>query len=319
MRPELDVEVSVVNTDNRDLLRQCLSSLAGACVGLRWRATVVDNASTDGSAAMIRAEFPGTRLLSNRVRLGFSANHNQVLRRVVEGQTARYALILNEDTYLDPLAVSLLVSFCDAHRQIGAAGPSIRGEDGSPQASLYPFPTMCNQVGYVLRHIANTNWRGTPAWLNGSCLLLRTQALCQVGLLDERFFIFFEDTDLGLRLVKAGWSSSLYPQAGMVHYGHRTVSHPRRAQAMERQMRRSQYLFFLKHKGRFHAAQTAHAVGAAIRLRAVKARLLATLRGDASQHAKADRLFDLARYDPRVLLAHEGSVRETFVQSIAKG
>src|SRR5438105_11672953 len=138
----VDVHVSLVSTDNRELLRRCLASLPAACEGLDWAVTVIDNASTDGTAEMVAAEFPWARLLVNGRRLGFTANHNQVIGPVVAEDGSRYVLILNEDTECDPQSIAELVACGDANRRVGSAGAYVVGPDGLQQPSLQPFPTV---------------------------------------------------------------------------------------------------------------------------------------------------------------------------------
>lgn len=302
--PTLDVEISIANTNNRDLLRGCLGSLPGSCDGLAWHASVVDNASTDGSAEMVLDEFCWVALLRNPVMRGFSTNHNQVLRRAVE-RGARYILILNEDTVLEPGSVRELVSFCQANPRIGAAGPIIRGSDGLVQHSFFRYPTVANQAAACL-------WPGRPpreatvdGWLNGSCVLVRGDALRQVGLLDERYYIFFEDTDLGLRLCKAGWQSAVCSDAHILHYGHQVVSQPVYGDQMERQALRSRYLYFRKHHGTVRAGAVDALVKCALTVRAVKAFVWGALSRRLEERSLATVLWALARYDPRVALSHE--------------
>src|ERR1700737_1865242 len=110
----LEGEISLVNTNNRALLNACLASLPEACAGLNWHVTVVDNESLDGSAEMVATRFPTAQLIRNAKRLGFGANHNQVLVPALESHV-RHVLILNEDTELDPGSVRELVAFADQH------------------------------------------------------------------------------------------------------------------------------------------------------------------------------------------------------------
>lgn len=305
-----DVAISVVNTSNRDLLRVCLASLPDACQGLAWSATVVDNASTDGSAAMVREQFPWARLLENAVRMGFSANHNQVIRPALGDGRARYLLVLNEDTELDPDSVRKLVEYADAHPRVGVVGPVIRGTDGDVQPSEFPFPEPLDYgMNFVLPRRGNRQApdlkAGSPRWLNGSCLLIRADALRHVGTLDERFFIFFEDTDLGLRFEQAGWSSAICPTAGIVHHGHQTVSRASMSMAMERQQLRSTYLYYDKHYGHGVATRMSAVVRASFLLRSAKAAIHGRLARSASERHHAKVLGQLARYRPSDRLPHE--------------
>ena len=246
------VAISLVNTNSREYLRQCLTSLPDACQDLDWAVTVVDNASTDGSTAMVAADFPNVVIVSNRHPLGFSANHNQVIRRALASNT-RFVLVLNEDTVLGEDSIRMLVRFCETNEKIGAAGPRIVGSDGQPQRSLFPFPTMFREAFAALMPGRPRTLSPSEGWLNGSCILLRTEALRDVGVLDERFFLFFEDTDIGYRLHEAGWISEVCPTAQIVHHGHQVVSQPEYGDRMEQQVIRSRYLYFRKHHGRTRA------------------------------------------------------------------
>jgi N-acetylglucosaminyl-diphospho-decaprenol L-rhamnosyltransferase len=168
------------------------------------------------------------------------------------------------------------------------------------------FPTTLHLLFHSLRP-------GTPpsapaqreGWLNGSCVLLRPQALRETGTLDERFFIFFEDTDLGLRLRRAGWTSAIAQDAGMVHLEHSTVSTPALNSSMARQMLRSQWLYVRKHNGPVQAAILAALVRVLLVARAVKAGARGWFQRNADERTKARHLLALASYRASRPLAHE--------------
>jgi N-acetylglucosaminyl-diphospho-decaprenol L-rhamnosyltransferase len=301
----LDVEVSLVNTNNSDFLRACLASLPEAAGALSWHATVVDNASDDGSPEVVRLEFPWARLIENGQRVGFSANHNQIIADVVNHDSARYVLVLNEDTELEPGSLEKLVSFADRENRLGAAGPRLVETDGREQVSYFRFPSVLEQFWSTMRPGQSPRPAETAGWLNGSCLLVRTEALRRVGPLDARFFIFFEDTDLGLRLHRAGWRSAVCASSRVVHHGHQTVSQSRVGTHMERQMLRSRYIYFRKHHGRQTAAVVVALVRMALGVRAAKAFLAGSIRGDGGERRLAGLLWSLARYDPVTPLPHE--------------
>jgi N-acetylglucosaminyl-diphospho-decaprenol L-rhamnosyltransferase len=299
----LDVEISVVNTNNRALLERCLRSLPDACEELRWHVTVVDNASTDGSAAMVATTFPWAEVLRNERRLGFSASHNRVILPAIAGGRSRYVMILNEDTELAPGAVPKLVAFADGDPKLGAVGPRIHGPDRKIQPSWFRFPTLRRQIWRAFRPGRSHSYQGQRGWLNGSCVLLRAAALRDVGALDERFFIFCEDIDIALRLLGAGWESKVAPEAEMLHLGHQTVGGSAISEDMERQMLRSRVQYFDKHHGPLRASLVAFVSRLALGVRGVAA-WAAGLRNEA-ERARAGLLFRLARYDPRDPLPHE--------------
>jgi N-acetylglucosaminyl-diphospho-decaprenol L-rhamnosyltransferase len=308
MQPEptaVDVEVSLVNTDNADLLRCCLASLPGAAGASTWHATVVDNASRDGSVELVRREFPWVGLMENRTRRGFSANHNRVIEQVLTRASARYVLLLNEDTELEPGSLEKLVAFADDEHRLGASGPRLVELDGEEQVSYFRFPGVVEEFWSTLRPGRPKRRAVDCGWLNGSCLLVRADVLRDIGTLDERFFIFFEDTDFGLRLHQAGWQSAVCDAATVVHHAHRTVSQPSASSPMERQMLRSRYLYFRKHHGVYRAALVTGLVRVALAIRAAKALATSSLTGDGGERRLAELLWSLARYDPEVPLPHE--------------
>jgi GT2 family glycosyltransferase len=300
----LTASISILNYQRRDALRRALEAAREQRSGV-LEIIAVDNASTDGSAEMTEAEAPWAKLLRNDARLGFSANHNQVIRHALEEGQARYVLILNEDTELEPGSVVELVRFCDADGHCGAAGPVIVGADGLVEQSLFAFPTIFGQFRASLVP-GRQNGQPPPAgWLNGSCVLVRAEALREIGPLDERFFIFFEDTDLCFRLTHAGWTARICEQARILHLGHQTVSRRPLGDSMERQMLRSRYLYFRKHEGPARARAVAELVRIALATRATKALAAGVVAGDRGERDLASYLWRLARYDPRDALPHE--------------
>lgn len=303
----LDVQISVVNTNNRDLLERCLASLPDACEGISWKATVVDNASSDGSADRVRECFTWASLIENAVQEGFSANHNRVIVPVLGDRSSRYVLVLNEDTELAPDSVSALVRYADGNPRAGAVGPHIQRADGRAEQSRFSFPSILSEARNTLIP-GNPLLRRTRAegWLNGSCVLVSVDALAEVGPLDERFFIFYEDTDLGRRLADAGRSSLVCSEALIVHLGHRTVSRP--GSMMEQQMLRSRYLYFRKHHPRWQAEVMSMLVRVALGVRAGKALINGVATGDREERRLGRWLLELASYSPRRPLRHETAI-----------
>ena len=257
--PPADVEVSIVSLGATELLAACLRTLPRACEGLNWRLTVVDNspAGQDLSAAL--AGVPSAAVIRSVGRRGFGANHNLVLARALADERARYVLVLNDDTELDPGAVATLVRQADRNPQAGALCPLIRDDRGCPEPSRLPWPSIVQQVlGAAFPGRAPGD--GAGGWLNGACLLLRAAAVREVGPFDPAFFLFFEDTDLCLRLRRAGWELDVCRDATIVHRRHGTILAPELRGAIEEQMLRSRYLYFRKH----HAAAAARAVTALV-------------------------------------------------------
>ncbi|MGI8407675.1 MAG: glycosyltransferase family 2 protein [Actinomycetota bacterium] len=305
----LDVEVSVVNHGDCELSRSCLSSLPVACEGLKWHATLVDNASDDGSAEILMAAFPELTVICNSKRHGFGENQNQVIGPAVESGNARYVLVLNNDTELGEGSVSELVKCADNDPKLGAVGPLTYNVDGSRQPSSFRFPTL---AGALLSEVYP---RAAPlgcefaekgeVWLGGACLLLRSDALRDVALFDTRFFLFFEDVDLARRLRDRGWGSALCAESTIMHHNHKTVEREDLQFPMACQLRRSYYLYVRKYHGTVAAASLAMVGRAALRIRAGVDEITGRLRHDEEAAERAAALRSLALYDPRRALPHE--------------
>ena len=216
-----DISVSLVNTNSRGLLLACLDSLhANITPEVDVEIVVLDNASEDGSAEAVRERFPGVRLIEQRLRGGFGANHNAVIRAT----SGRYVYVLNEDTTSDDWGFERLVEEMDAHPKTAALGPRLVYPDGTHQRSAWRFPTPAvSLVGLptLARIGVDQSGGATPRsvdWVAGAALLLRREALDRVGLFDEGFFIYFEEVDLCRRLRTAGWDVRYYPGLTVVHH-----------------------------------------------------------------------------------------------------
>ncbi len=191
--------------------------------------TVVDNASGDGSAEMVTAEFPWARLIRNYRNAGFGAAHNQAMR----GAAGRYLLVLNSDAIPVPGALRTVVDFLDAHPSVAVAGPRLRYPDGTVQPSRRRFPTLAtlfvestqlqrvSSDNAVLRHYYVADRSDDEPqevdWLVGACLCVRAAAVSEVGLFDERFFMYSEELDWCRRFRAAGWSIAYVPSAEVLH------------------------------------------------------------------------------------------------------
>jgi GT2 family glycosyltransferase len=298
-----DVEISIVNHQNRAMVRECLLSLPAACEGVDAVITVIDNVSNDGSLEMLAKEFPGVRVIANTRRLGFGPNHNQVLRRVVSERSARSVLVLNDDTVLEPGSVARLVAALDADPALGMVAPSVTNPAVGRLPTRFTYPTLWHSF------LIDAGRRGgedidADGWLQGACLLLRVDAVADIGGFDPRFFLFFEDCDLSLRLGQHGWRLAEVDDAQILHFAHQSVLREDFADFTPKQGLRSRYLYFAKHAGPRRAQALSVAGRGALLARALAARAR-SLRGDAAARAAATRLLALARYNPRRPLAPE--------------
>ena len=211
-----DVSISLVNTNSRELLLACLESLRGVDAEV----VVLDNASEDGSAAAVRERFPDARVIEQRHRAGFGANHNTVIRAT----SGRYVFVLNEDTTSEDWGFERMVAHLDANPRVAALGPRLVYPDGRPQSSAWRFPGPATAaLGLLtLGRAGIVQSRGTATrdvdWAMAAALLVRREALDEVGVFDEDFFIYSEETDLCRRLRTAGWRTQFFPSVTVVHH-----------------------------------------------------------------------------------------------------
>jgi GT2 family glycosyltransferase len=232
--PRPDLSVIIANLNRGDLLEPCLASVCGPAGPIRLEVIVVDNGSTDGSAELVRQRFPGVRLIRNPSNAGFARANNQGLG----ASTARHVMLLNNDTVALPHALQRLVAFMDRHPDVGACGPTLRYPDGRLQRSSLGFPTPWGFASNLLfldrlfprsRLFASQatgldhHSRGPVDHPIGAALVVRREAFEQVGGLDERFRVHFNDVDWCYRIHKAGWKLRFVPDAEVIHHGGQTV------------------------------------------------------------------------------------------------
>lgn len=247
--------IVIVSYNTRELLAACLASLAGAEAHI----VVVDNASADGSAAMVRERFPAVELRALDENLGFPAGNNVALRAV----SSEYVLLLNPDTEVLGDAVAALMRFLEAHPKAGAVGARLIYPDGRFQHSAFHFPTLPMSFldFFPINHRltdSRLNGRYPRAWYGrafeidhplGACVMLRRAALDQVGLMDDGYFMYSEEVDLCWRIKQAGWEVWYSPEATIVH--HQGAATRQFRGEMLVQLHRSRYRFFAKHYPRY--------------------------------------------------------------------
>ncbi len=232
--PKLKLSILIVNTNSKELLLACLQSIYATVRAIPYEIIVVDNASTDGSVEAVRDRFPKVLLIENDYNNWFTGGTNQATL----ASTGEYLLCLNPDTICHEEAIDALVTFLDDHPKVGVVGPKLLNGDGTLQPSCRNFLTNRR---LVLQHFFP--WRKTPNawrkrtvleywdhdettevdWLIGACILVRRTAVELVGLKDEGYPIFHEETDWCYRLKQAGWETWFLHHAQIVHFGSQTV------------------------------------------------------------------------------------------------
>jgi hypothetical protein len=250
----IDVSVVIVNWNTRELLSNCLCSLRKQAAGIALEIFVVDNGSTDGSVEMVRAGFPEVEIIENGCNLGFARANNVALRRA----SGRYLLLLNSDTVVREGALEGLAATMDKDPETGIAGLQLLNEDGSLQNSISSMPSLLTELGNksLLRLLLPSRYPGkehrfaAPIAVDtviGACLMARREAAAAVGLLDEDFFFFLEETDWCLRMKKAGWKVVHDPRYSVYHLQGKSAGKVNVRARIE--YWRSRYTFFRKHYG----------------------------------------------------------------------
>lgn len=267
------IGIVIVSYNTRDLLAECLQSLRTSSLPLK--PVVVDNGSSDGSVALVRAGFPEASLHALEHNTGFAAATNRGLRALGCGTAApeqppppEFALLLNPDTVVHPGAIEHLVDFLRAHPRVGLVGPRLLNPDGSVQTAAFRFPTLSMSLLDVFPpgeatpgRLYNSWWHGrypqeqqpttAPFPIDhplGACMLVRRSVLEQVGLLDERYFMYSEEIEWCWRIRRAGWAIWQVPCARVTHVGGAATRQFRQRMFLE--LHRSRLTFFHQHYSR---------------------------------------------------------------------
>lgn len=274
--------IVVVNFRTADLTIDCLASLdpevrsVGNC-----HVVVVDNHSEDGSAARIRAAVDErgwgdwAEFVESGRNGGFAFGNNVALRPCfVESERARpdYVLLLNPDTIVRPGAVSALLEFLEAHPEVGIAGSRLEWEDGTQHQSRYRFPTVLSEfdAGFRLSYVSKLLSRYVTApplrleehpidWVAGASMMVRRKVFEDIGLLDEGYFLYYEETDFCLRARRAGWPCYYVPRSRVAHLVGRSSGVTNTLEPRKRTPRywfESRRRYFVKNHGRAYFVLT---------------------------------------------------------------
>ena len=255
MSRDPDLSIIIVSYNTRDLVLECLASLAICDSTLAQEVFVVDNGSRDDTVAAVRARHPQVHVIALPRNLGFAAGCNQALLKM----RGRHALLLNSDTVVLPGALERCVDYLDAHPDTGAVGPQLLNEDRSRQNSIHNAPTLLQELlpPSLLRRLFPRRYPSkyqsydAPVDVEavlGAALFVRGEVVGRVGPLDEDYFFFLEETDWCCRMRDAGFRVVHVPDAAVVHVS--GASSKRVAPLATRiEFHRSRETFYRKHRG----------------------------------------------------------------------
>ncbi len=233
----MDLSVLIVNWKTRDYLRDCLQAIRNTVKEVSHEVIVVDNDSQDGSAEMVREEFPEVDLIASDENLGFAVGNNLAYERA----SGRHLLIVNPDIVLKEDAARTLVDFADSQLDAGIVSPMLLNPDGTFQNFYGRIPTLSTVfflhtwIGSKIderllgrkifnreRYVNYGNFQETVAFTDGGpgfhCILVPRRVVEDIGFFDEYFPVFFNDGDLGIRLFKAGYKAYIFPGAQAYHH-----------------------------------------------------------------------------------------------------
>lgn len=272
-----DVSIIIVNWNGKDLLRKCLEHVEATVRQVSYEVIVVDNASDDGSQDMAKQDFPEVALIENSENVGFARANNQGIA-ISQG---RYVLLLNSDAFVLEHTIDQMVAFMDSHPEAGMSACKLLYEDGRLQPSCYTFPSLKTELytafqldklfprsrefgKYLMTWWDFTDVRDVDAVM-GAFMLVRREAIDQVGGMDERYFMYSEEMDWCYRIKQRGWRILYNPSLQTVHlWGGSSKNAP---VEMFLQLYRSKVTFFRKNYGRLSASLLKLIIGTGCLLR----------------------------------------------------
>ena len=251
MKPVPDVSIVLVNYNQPEYTAQCLDSIAEAPPQSSYELILVDNASADGSAGWLEQHYPQVKLIRSPKNGGIAGGNNLGIRAAA----GRYILLLNNDTLVIPGTIDQTVQFLEAHSEAGGVGGNLLNEDGSFQSGYADFHTLWNvfliisKLGMLFNPVYPSHPRSQSQqavdWMSTAFMTFRREALEAVGLVDEEYFIYSDETDLQYKLKQAGWKIYYLQDLETTHFGGKSLNAWRR----RRLVYRGFLLFFRNHRG----------------------------------------------------------------------
>jgi hypothetical protein len=294
----MDLSIIIINWNSKAYLQECLKSLNGNSKGLTREILVVDNASHDGSAQMVAAEFPGVTFIQSDRNLGFAAANNRAARQA-KGDCL---LFLNPDTVVEGDALVKLVQTLRRLPDAGIVGARLLNSNRTLQTScIQSFPTVTNQVldcELLRRWFPQSSLWGMAALfddsleplpveaISGACLMIKREVFERLGRFEERYFMYSEDIDLGFKIHQAGHKCYYVPAATVIHHGGGSSQNARNAFSNV-MIRESVYRFMRLHRGRLAAGCFRLSIGLSALLRLPAAMAIWLVRKEAGLNARA--------------------------------
>jgi N-acetylglucosaminyl-diphospho-decaprenol L-rhamnosyltransferase len=248
-----DISIVMVNFNTAKYTLQCIESVYSNPPKLSYEIIVVDNASSDDSVFLIEEKYPKIKLIRSAKNLGIAGGNNLGTRSGV----GRYVLLLNNDTIVLPGMLDIVVNFLENTPDAGGVGGNLLNPDNTYQSGAMPFPSLLEEflnlskLGKIIRpcypsYLPYSKIKVVD-WMSTAFMLFRRDALEEVGLMDEQYFIYSDETDLEYRLWRAGWKIYYIPEVNTIHFGGKSLE-PWRSRRLKY---RGRLLFFNKHRTSF--------------------------------------------------------------------
>ena len=234
MHDQPDLSIIILNYKMGGLVKNCLKSIFDHDPQVSLEVFVVDNDSSDDCEELVTEHYPQVKFIQSGANIGHAKGNNLAIKEA----SGRYIMILNPDIVLLENVFDKIVEMLDREKDIGMTTVQLRSPDGSLQPGAWRFHELSTPLIQRNKFIRNTKWgqaanrkfeikdwdrRDSQAvdWVQGSCLIARRETLDDIGLFDERFFLYFTDVDLCRRAWAAGWRVYYYSEVGAIHYYHR--------------------------------------------------------------------------------------------------
>lgn len=240
----IELSIIIVNYNTRDLLKQCINSIMDNVKDISYEIIVTDNASSDDSIEMLNEEFPTVKLIKSKINGGFAYANNLAIKE----SKGKYLFLLNSDTIILKDVLSKMVRYMDENKEVGMLGPKLLNADFSHQTSISAFPTFKREVFHIYKiknilkipivknffvkyggklgikdveqYMKNFQGINTPQEVQvlvGAALMFRREIIKDIGYLDERYFMYYEEIDYCYQAFKTGWSRVYYPYGEIIH------------------------------------------------------------------------------------------------------
>lgn len=261
-----DLSIVVVSYNTRELTRACLENLCKCGKGLDMEVILVDNHSLDGSVDMVQRKFPWVIVISLKINAGFAGGSNVGICRA----RGRYILLLNSDAFVRADTLKTSLNFMERHSKVGVLGCQLTDSEGGWQPSARMLPSLLNKLFHVTGLAGRfpksrlfgrqdfTWWNHSGpknvGWVVGAYFMIRKETLNQIGGLDDRYFLYFEEIDFCRTASKAGWDVVMHPKIRVIHLGGQSSAHTgKRISAKGKQLETlrltSEYRYYRKFHG----------------------------------------------------------------------